>query len=154
MGGRPRGTGTPTALKLLQGTKTSKINLDEPQPRSGIPTCPTQDPEVVEVWDYTIEQLQTMRTITMADRDALHAYCEQVVQYRKAVEMVRQDGAIIDTFQGPKKHPATVIMRECAAMIKMYGRDFGLNPAARTAIKVSDQAPRHSGAGASRLLSG
>lgn len=156
MAGRPRGTGTPTALKLLRGDNhPERINRDEPVPQDGVPECPTDDPEVRAVWDYTIEQLKTMRVVTLADRDALHTYCTQVIQYRKAAEMVREDGAIIDTPRGPIKHPATVIMREAAALVKMLGRDFGLNPAARSAIRVGDQQPRKATeAGASRLLSG
>lgn len=155
MAGRPRGTGLPTALKVLKGGHKERINTDEPILEAGIPACPTDDPDVVEVWDYTVAQLVKMRTVTLADRDALHTYCEQVVQYRRAAKMVREDGAIIDTFQGPKKHPATTVMREAAAAIKMFGRDFGLSPAARTAIKVTDQQPaKQTLAGPSRLLSG
>jgi P27 family predicted phage terminase small subunit len=155
MTGRPRGTGLPTALKVLKGGHKERINTDEPMPEAGVPACPTNDPDVVEVWDYTVAQLVKMRTITMADRDALYAYCEQVVQYRKAAQMVREDGAIIDTRGGPKKHPATTVMRETAVAIKMFGRDFGLSPAARTAIKVTDQQPaKQTQAGPSRLLSG
>jgi P27 family predicted phage terminase small subunit len=155
MAGRPRGTGLPTALKVLKGGHKERINTDEPVPEEGIPVCPTQDPDVVEVWDYTIAQLLAMRTVTLADRDALHAYCEQVVQYRRAAAMVRGDGAIIDSRRGPIRHPAVTVMRESAALIKTLGRDFGLSPAARTAIKVTDQQPaKQTTAGPSRLLSG
>lgn len=154
MAGRPRGTGLPTALRVLKGGHKERINTDEPQPDDSIPTCPTEDPEVREVWDYTMVQLIQMRTVTMADRDALYTYCEQVVQYRKAAEIVRQDGAIIDSYRGPVKHPATAVMKEAAALVKMYGRDFGLTPAARSAIKVSDQRPKATDATAARLLSG
>lgn len=155
MAGRPRGTGTPTALKVLKGGHKERINTDEPMPEAGVPTCPVDDPDVVQVWEYTVAQLVKMRTITMADRDALHTYCEQVVQYRKAAEMVREDGAIINVHGLPKKHPATTVMRETAAAIKMFGRDFGLTPSARTAIKVTDQQPaKQTQAGPSRLLSG
>src|SRR6187455_1290776 len=59
----------PTTLKMVKGTRTGRVNHDEPQPEPGVPTCPTDDPEVREIWDYTMKQLLTMRTITMADRD-------------------------------------------------------------------------------------
>lgn len=154
MGGRPRGTGAPTALKVLRGGAPSRINHDEPIPEEGIPLCPSQDPDVREVWDYTIRQLVRMRTITLADRDALAAYCTMVVQYRKAAIMVEEDGAIINGPRGPVKHPAAAIMREAAGLMKQFGRDFGLSPAARSAIKVGDQHPKQAEASASRLLSG
>jgi P27 family predicted phage terminase small subunit len=154
MAGRPRGTGAPTALKLLKGERTSRVNKDEPQPDDGVPQCPTKNKAVREVWDYTLTQLVRMRTITMADRDALHAYCEQVVQYRAAAEMVERDGAVIAGPNGPVKHPAMSIMRETGVMIKTFARDFGLTPSARSAIRVSDQQPPKTEAGPSRLLSG
>ena len=155
MAGRPRGTGNPTALKVLQGGHKERINNDEPQPELGIPECPTKDRDVRAIWDYTVGQLVKMRTITMADRDALYSYCEQVVQYRKAAEMIRKEGLIYQSNTGPKKHPATTVMKEAAAIVKNIGRDFGLNPAARTAIKVSDQqTPKQTSSDASRLLSG
>jgi P27 family predicted phage terminase small subunit len=152
MAGRPRG-GAPTALKLLQGVAPARINSDEPQPDDGIPECPSKNKEVRAVWDYTVTQLVKMRTITMADRDALHAYCEGVVQYRKAAEMVQRDGSVIEGRLGPVKHPAMTVMKETGAMIKMIGRDFGLNPSARSAIRMSDQKPARTEAGAQRLLS-
>jgi P27 family predicted phage terminase small subunit len=153
MRGRPRGSGTPTSLKLLKGVAPARINNDEPQPDDGIPDCPSKNKDVREVWDYTVAQLVRMRTITMADRDALHAYCEQVVQYRQAAEMVHRDGPMVMTAAGVRKHPALAVMRETATMIKAFGRDFGLSPSARSAIRVSDQQPRQTEAGAQRLLS-
>lgn len=148
-----KGAGTPTALKLLRGERTSRVNHDEPQPGDGIPQCPTEDPQVREVWDYTLSQLLRMRTITMADRDALHAYCEQVVVHRLAALQVREDGAVIYSPRGVIKHPAAAVMRESAVMIAALGRAFGLTPAARTAIKVADQQPAKDQPGPSRLLS-
>lgn len=151
---RPRGTGTPTALKLLKGeVNKHRINRDEPQPDDGVPECPTKDKAVREVWDYTVAQLTRMRTITMADRDALHAYCEQVIQYREAAELLHIEGPYLETGTGLKRHPASMIMREAAALIKMYAGQFGLTPSARSAIRVADQQPKSTEAGPSRLLS-
>jgi P27 family predicted phage terminase small subunit len=150
---RERGTGMPTALKMIKGTRTSRINHDEPQPESGVPTCPTDDPDVREIWDYTIKQLLTMRTITMADRDTLHAYCEQVLIHRRALELMKVEGAVVEGPRGATKHPAVSIARESALLIKSLGGQFGLTPGARSSIKVSDQQVSKA-QGAARLLSG
>jgi len=139
----------PTTLKMVKGTRTGRVNHDEPQPEPGVPTCPTDDPEVREIWDYTMKQLLTMRTITMADRDTLHAYCEQVLIHRRALELMKREGAIM----GARKHPAVAIARESAMLMKSLGGLFGLTPGARSMIKVGDQqAPKPQGA--ARLLSG
>lgn len=154
-GGRPRGTGTPTNLKLLKGVANARINDDEPIPQDGIPTCPSKNKEVREVWDYTVAQLKVMRTITMADRDTLAAYCQAVITYRKAQAVMDTEGPLIDVGKTScRKHPANDVIKQASADIATYARAFGLNPAARSVIKVGDQRPKQSEAGASRLLSG
>lgn len=157
--GRPRGsggTGLPTALKVLKGGHPERINRDEPIPDEGLPECPTDNPDVREVWDYTIKQLEQMKTVSLADRDMLHAYCEQVVQYRRAAQMIHEDGAIIEGPRGPQKHPATIILRDSASMMRGFASCFGLTPQGRSAIRVGDQratpAPQAQ-APAARLLS-
>lgn len=142
-------TPLPTALKLVARAKKNRINQDEPQPEEGIPECPSSDPAVLDVWNYTIRQLKVMKTITMADRDLLHAYCEQVVMHRRAVQLMGYEGA----FHNGIRHPAWQTAKEAAQMMKMLGSLFGLSPSARTAIKVADQKPSVQ-VGAARLLSG
>lgn len=149
---RPRGTGRPTALKVVAGARKDRINTDEPQPQEGVPECPSDDLDVQDVWDYTIKQLMVMRTVTMADRDALHAYCEQVVVHRAALAMMKREGLVTYGPNMAMKHPAASIAKDAAAMIKSLGGAFGLNPAARSAIKVGDQ--QSAKQGAARLLTG
>jgi P27 family predicted phage terminase small subunit len=158
--GRPPGSrtagGAPTALKLLRGGHPELINNDEPMPEEGIPECPSTDREVIEVWEYTVRQLDVMRTITMADRDVLHAYCEAVVTFRRASRMIHRDGIIIDSHRGPIKHPASSVMREASNLMKDYARHFGLTPSARGGLKVAESQVQEAiqNSGPSRLLSG
>lgn len=153
--GRPRGSGRPSALKLLQGVPTSQLNHDEPNPEPGIPSCPSTDPDVINVWDYTIKQLKVMRTITMADRDALLTYCEAVVLQNRANAVLRKEGIMAWTASGsPCKHPAAGLVAQAAQVIKTFGREFGLTPASRTTIRVGDQTPKTTEKTAARLLSG
>lgn len=145
----------PTALKLLRGGHKERINDDEPMPDDGTPECPSTNPDIVEVWQYTVRQLSRMRIVTMADRDALYAYCTHVVQFRLAQKMIERDGPIITgSHGGLQRHPATNTIREASAAIKAYSTVFGLTPGARAGIKVADQKlPAAAEAGAQRLLS-
>jgi len=144
----------PTALKMVAGSRKDRINNDEPVPEQGVPTCPSDDPDVREIWDYTIKQLLTMRTITMADRDSLHAYCEQVLIHRRAIALMKLEGAIVEGSHGGQvMHPAVGIARQSAMLMKSLGGLFGLTPGARSGIKVGDQRPAKA-QGAARLLSG
>lgn len=157
----------PTALKLVKGERPDRMNTDEPMPEEGIPKCPVKTPAVVDVWNYTVQQLTAMRVLTMADRDLLLAYCQAVVMHREASRLLAQDGYILGhavyEFDGqeiadrPKlvTHPAVKLQREAAATIKAFGTEFGLTPAARTRIRVGDQkASEQQEQGAGRLLSG
>lgn len=150
----PRGRKpTPTALKLVAGARPDRINDDEPQPGEGVPDCPSRHPEVRRVWDYTVSQLTTMRVLTMADRDALGAYCEAVVQHRVASEILAKEGLIVEgSHGGLVSHPAQKIQREAASMIRAFSTEFGLTPSARSRIKVGDTQPKQEH-GAQRLLS-
>lgn len=147
---------TPTVLKLVAGqTRKDRLNDDEPQPGEGVPECPSEHPDVRLVWDYILNQLTRMRVVTMADRDALGAYCEAVVQHRVASEMLARDGLVIaGSHGGLVSHPAQKIQREAANQIRAFGTEFGLTPSARTRIKVGASSSVAPETGAGRLLSG
>ena len=143
----------PTKLKVLAGERTSRLNHDEPLPPDGVPQCPSSDPKVRAVWDYTVEQLRVMRVITMADRDALHVYCQAVVMHDEAAEQLRSEGMFLNTPKGPMRNAATMVMKECAQTIRQMAHSFGMTPQARSAIKMGDQSPAEAPKAAARLLS-
>lgn len=146
----------PTNLKLLRGARPGRINSDEPQPNEGVPVCPSRNPAVRAVWDYTIVQLLAMRTVTMADRDPLHGYCQSVVLFEQASALMEAEGIVKNTNNGMGRtlpHPAQKIQREAANQLRAFAQEFGLTPSARTRIRVGDQKPKEQ-QGASRLLSG
>jgi len=147
---------SPTNLKLLRGDRPSRVNTDEPQPNEGIPECPSTNERVRAVWDYTMVQLLAMRTVTMADRDSLHGYCQAVVLFDDASLMLEEEGIIVIAGSSgrPLPHPAQKIQREAANQLRAYANEFGLTPSARTRIRVGDQKPKDQQQGASRLLSG
>lgn len=142
----------PTSLKLVKGERPDRVNHDEPQPEQGAPACPSRNPAVRKVWDYTVAQLTRMRVVTMADRDVLAAYCEAVVSFEQASQMIERDGPIMVTPNGLRAHPAVKMQRDAAAQLRSLASEFGLTPAARTRIKVADQSDSKP-TGASRLLS-
>jgi P27 family predicted phage terminase small subunit len=145
---------TPTKLKLVAGSENRYINFDEPQPEIGIPVCPSPDRRVTEVWTYTCKVLQQMGVLTVADRDALHAYCQAVVWHDAAAAKVAEEGPFITILNTTQPHPALQVMRNQATLIRSFGSEFGLTPSARTRIRMGDQKSKPAGqASASRLLS-
>lgn len=148
------GNGRPTALKLLAGDKGSQINRDEPKPEEGVPQCPTDDPDVLEIWDYTVQQLRVMRVLTMADRDALYVYCQAVAMHNEAARQLREQGMFLNTPKGPMRNSATMVMKEASQVIRQLAHSFGMTPQARSVIKMGDQKPAEEPKTAARLLSG
>jgi P27 family predicted phage terminase small subunit len=141
-------------LKLLAGEQKSRVNTDVPQPSDGRPVCPTSDPLIQEVWDYTLDQLDEMGLTSVCDRDVLHAYCAAVAVHRKAEELVAREGYFIKILNSTQPHPALKVMREQAPLIKSLGNEFGMSPAARTRIHVQPKPKKAAGRDSGRLLSG
>lgn len=144
----------PTNLRVIRGDRKDRINADEPQPREGIPACPIDaSPDVHEIWAYTIDQLDHMKIVTLADRDTLHAYCEAVVLHRDACRAIAREGLITEGMNGGwVKHPAIQIQRDAAMLLRAFAQEFGLTPSARSTIKMH-VADTGADKGAARLLS-
>jgi P27 family predicted phage terminase small subunit len=143
----------PTKLRLLHGDQKSRINTDEPPAPEGGLVCPsTVDPQVREIWDYTVTQLKSMGIDSSADRDALLAYCEAVVVHRKASALLAEFPLMVPGSNGGLvKNPAVAMQREAANIIKAYAHMFGLTPSARS--EISKGAARvDSGQSAARYL--
>lgn len=145
---------TPTNVRLLHGDRADRINLDEPAAPDGLPQCPDDaSDEVREVWDYTVDQLDTMGTATPADRDSLRAYCEAVVTHRKACALLAKSNVLIRSAKGGSliRNPVVQIQRDAAATLRGFAQEFGLTPSARSEIRMARETGH--GRSADRLLS-
>lgn len=128
----------PTVLKLIDGTRGSRVNHDEPLPTDAPPEAPaTLSDAAREVWDYTLAELEAMRLAKAADRDALACYCEAVVNHRKASAVLAQSTILIKGIHGGLvRNPALAVQRDSATLIRAFAQEFGLTPSARSGIAV------------------
>jgi P27 family predicted phage terminase small subunit len=144
----------PTHLKVVKGTASPEDAEREPRPLADPLEAPDElDDEVMEVWAYTVRQLEGMGLATPADRDALVCYCEAVVAHRKASAAIAQSGLLIRTSRGNafQRNPLLAVQRDQAALVRVFAREFGLTPSARSEF---GQGGNHgSGSGPERLLS-
>lgn len=147
----------PTQLALLHGEKKSRLNLDEPVPAEGYPVPPYElSAEAQEVWDFTVEQLRVMRTLTPADRDLLVAFVESVVMHRavtRELAVPEHSRPIVLNSKGDAyvRNPLVAMQRDSATLVRILAREFGLSPSARTAI-VMGSGDKPQGTGPERLL--
>ena len=143
---------TPTALRVLRGDRASRINRAEPQPRNMSPQRPEWlSAMAVEEWDRIAPDLAAMGTVKAVDATALGAYCEAVARLRVATRLVAETGPLLlDEAGKARKNPAVGQARDASYEVRMWAREFGFTPSARSPLRIEVGVP---GAPAERLLS-
>jgi len=145
--------GKPTALRVLDGDRPSRINRDEPVPAQGglvEPTIALSD-EARAVWDRLAPDLIAKKVLTGWDADAFTTFCATAATYRAASESLAVEGMVArGAAGGVIKSPYWQIMRDCVAVMTTIGSRFGLTPSDRAQLKIGGS--EESGRGAERLL--
>ncbi len=141
----------PTALRILNGNAANRpLNEDEPQPAKDMPRCPSWlTAEAKKVWARVAPELARMRVLTIADADALAAYCQVYARWRAAEEFIAKHGDAypIRDEQGRVKcmaqFPQVSIAKSLLQLVRAYQQEFGMTPSSRTQVRTSD-APKKS----------
>lgn len=87
--------------------------------------------EVVKLYAHTDPPL-----ITNGDVEALARYADAVVRYREISTLLAQEGYIVDSSQGPKKHPLLGALKDYERTIERGERSFGLDPSSRAGLAI------------------
>jgi P27 family predicted phage terminase small subunit len=142
----------PTALRVLHGDRRSRINDAEPLPRDLPPERPAWlSPLAAEEWERIALDLAAMGTAKAVDGTALAAYCEAVSRLRIATALVTQSGPLLVDDDGKvRKNPAVAQARDASYEVRMWAREFGFTPSARSPLRVE---MAHRELPAERLLS-
>ena len=134
----------PTVLKLLAGNPGKRpISDREPKPPAGIPRHPDWlSDEARRVWRRLAPQLKAMKVLTLADRDALAAYCHTYARWREAETFLSKHGLTypIRDEKGNvrclQQFPQVAIARNLLLVLRAYQQEFGLTPASRSRVQV------------------
>jgi phage terminase small subunit len=103
-------------LKLLAGTRSSRVNADEPTLPTGIPTPPDYvefDETALGFWEEVAPIVHQMGVLTEADRHAL--------------------GMLADSFARWRRSPDVQTRRD---EFRRLLSEFGLTPSSRSSLKV------------------
>ncbi|AWW40796.1 phage terminase small subunit P27 family [Streptomyces cadmiisoli] len=147
----------PSALKEITGNPGKGAINNEPVPPAGFPDAPEWlDDIALREWERLMPILEKMGVITMADRNAVAAYCQSYSMYVKAVEDVNRNGFTVEGHRGvTSKNPAVQVQRDSLDQMNRWGAKLGLSPVDRVRLSV---APTDDGdapdADVLRLLSG
>jgi P27 family predicted phage terminase small subunit len=88
------------------------------------------------VWDRIIADYGATGVLTGVDADALRVYCEAVVRYEHAAELLERSGPLVKgARQGDLvKNPLHQVVRDNADLVRAFARELGFTPAARSAL--------------------
>jgi len=154
MRGRPP---KPTILKVIAGTaRPSRINAAEPRPAPAGPDAPDSLSDCARKhWDRLSAMLSAMRLLTQADGEALAALCEALKDgetARASLALPAVDGSgrklcaagaltyVTEGKAGPmiRPRPELAIIADADRRVAMWLSRFGLTPADRARVRVSE----------------
>lgn len=148
----------------LQGTyqKVRHDGIKNPEPTAGIPRPPKKlDGDAAEEWDRMIERLADCKTLAKVDAGALYQYCRLFAETEAIMVAQLETAATIDlleeNLQGPKEERENLLqvaqeitklrqlearyitqIRQGRMAQRVYLTEFGLTPASRGRVKVTD----------------
>ena len=141
----------PTRLALLRGVQPKRINTREPIPLDEAVNRPEYLSDLAAAeWDRVAPNLVAMRVVTSADLTGLAVYCEAVARWRRLAELVARSAPVVNRDGAVVKNPLYSQVRDAAAEVRVWAREFGLTPSARAGIRVDVNVHGD----ASRLLTG
>ncbi|MFF4548601.1 phage terminase small subunit P27 family [Streptomyces sp. NPDC001406] len=146
--GRPS---KPTALKVLHGDRSDRINAAEPVPDEGDIQPPAWLAELeaeaepgtgsaLGVWRRLAPDLIRKRVLTAWDVEAFAVFCDAVVGHRRAALEVARSGLTVAGARGVVKNPALTALKDYAEILSRYGARFGLTPSDRASLSIGGDA--------------
>lgn len=136
----------PTQIKVLRGeTRETRLNRQAPKPRGSQPIMPAgMSREAQKVWRRQTKAMALTGVLTVVDSDSLRAYCDAVARYEEAERVYRIHGPLVEGAHGQTvKNPAHQVIRDNAALIRLFARELGFVPGAREGLHVGEpDAPR------------
>ena len=142
----------PTALKVLHGDRKDRINTDEPLPAGEVVKPSWLTPYASHLWDSLAPDMIRKRVLTTWDADLFASVCEHYSTWRRAQEIVVENGVLVAGFGGVMvKNPAVQVARDAWQAFNAGAGKFGMSPADRSKVQVGDAKKRKPG---EDLLSG
>lgn len=129
----------PTALKLLKGNPGKRaINRDEPKLEPADATVPRGlTGRARAVWKEYAPALITAGVLKASDTPVFRTYCELVAEVEKYTKLCTKMGPENATRLGYPKRLDTLRKQQ-----REYSAVLGLNPSARSALKITPEKPK------------
>ncbi len=131
----------PVRLRMLKGeTRPSQVNRRAPEPRPDRPVMPADMDDAAQVvWQRVEREVGATGIITAGDTDTLRCYCEAVAQYVAALALLRTSGLLIRRRDDLVKNPLHQVVRDHRDAIRLFARELGLTPSARSSLVAPEK---------------
>lgn len=130
---------TPTPLRLIDGNPGKRaINRREPQPPTGLPTCPAHlSPTAKAEWNRLARSLNGVGLLTQADRAALAAYCQAYGRWVEAERRLAETPTLLKTPSGyVQQSPWLSVANKQMELMARFMAELGLTPSARSRLAL------------------
>lgn len=126
-----------TNMRILEGNPSRRpINHEEPEPESGA-VCPEWlSADAKSEWARLAPILEACGILTKADEIALAAYCDALVNYRRATKEIAQLTSLLHENR-KHVHPIVSAQRNYIEVLVKFGTKLGMSPSDRAAIKTN-----------------
>jgi P27 family predicted phage terminase small subunit len=82
-------------------------------------------------WKRIVPQLVADRKLAVHELQSVESYCLSVARIREAEEVIQREGMTFMSDSGPKRHPATAILKEHQEAARRLLIELGGTPASR-----------------------
>jgi len=128
----------PSHLKVVAGTaRPDRMNAAEPQFDAPVDlAAPAELDELARgKWNELAPILSGAGVIKATDLDNLAAFCRAYSRWRRAEEIVDQEGIVVVGGNGAlQKNPALTAVNEALRQMAMFGSSLGLDPSSRQRV--------------------
>lgn len=124
-------------IKLLRGSKPSRVNRTAPKPRHEPPEPPDYlDERALTYWHDLMAETSHWGTYGKLDSVMLGLYVDALSRADKARELCRRSVITMGSDGQPKRHPALLVLKDALMEVVRFGRELGLTPASRHTLSV------------------
>lgn len=135
----------PAARKLLEGNPGKRRIRPDLPATPGAPAMPDRllaEPVAVAKWQELVPILLGLKTLTVADGEALATLCEVYAAAQSCLLELRAGGPVMRTdLGGVKPNPAGSLYRSLVGLQAQLMSEFGLTPTSRVRLGSNEEKP-------------
>lgn len=90
-------------------------------------------------WRRVMPDLTKRRILTDADLGSLESYCIASGQVREMETVLQNEGHVVATDKGPRKHPAVAIQSDAMTRARLLAAELGLTPVSRSRPSIREE---------------